>query len=105
MKKFLRAGWRTPNGIVYGEFGRFAVHLNSHTKCIRYLLEKTRMENSRLISQAYKMLYNLDCKGKRTWASKGRQRVSMYGFSHVWENPGVVCISGFLQCFNQANGP
>ncbi len=101
MKRFLGVGWRTPNDIVYGEFGRFPIYLNSYVKCIRYWLKLTRMEQSRLPFKAYKMLYKLDCNGRYTWASNVRKCLSLYGFSHVWDNQGVGCVNNFLQCFKQ----
>ena len=32
MKRFWGVGWRTPNDIVYGEFVRFPIYLNSYVK-------------------------------------------------------------------------
>ena len=32
MKRFWGADWRTPNVIVYGEFGRFLIYLKSFAK-------------------------------------------------------------------------
>ena len=99
MKRFLGVGLRTPNDIIYGEFGRFPIYLNSYVKCIRYWLKLTRMEQSKLPFKACKM-YKLDCNGRYTWASNVRKCLSLYGFSHVWDNQGVGCLT-FLQCFKQ----
>ena len=77
MKRFWGVGWPIPNDIVYGEFGRFPIYLNSYVKCIRYRLKLTRMEQSRLPFKAYKMLYKLDCNGRYTWASNVRKCLSL----------------------------
>ena len=38
----------------------------------------SRMENSRLLSKACTMLYNIDCNGECIWAAKVRQCLSLY---------------------------
>jgi len=101
MKRFLGVDRRTPNDLIYGEFGRYPIYLNSYIRCIRYWLKLTRMSESRLPFKAYKMLYILDSKGKNTWATNIRLCLCQYGFQYVWENQGVACIRSFLSCFKQ----
>ena len=36
MKRFLGMDMRTPNDLVYGELGRYPVHINSSICCIGY---------------------------------------------------------------------
>lgn len=101
MKRFLNVDSRTPNDFVYGELGRFPVYLNSYMKCIKYWLKLTRMNVERLPFRAYRMLFNLDYNGKKTWATSVRLCLNSYGFSFVWDNQGVQHISEFLRCFRQ----
>ncbi len=46
-------------------------------------------------------MYDLDSKGKYSWASDIRMCLYMYGFGYVWENQGVECIEQFMFCFKQ----
>jgi hypothetical protein len=101
LKRFLGVDRRTPNDLVYGEFGRFPIYLNSYVRCIRYWLKLTRMDDSRLPRKAYKMLFNLDSRGKSTWATNIRVCLCKYGFQYVWINQGVACVNTFLACFKQ----
>ena len=64
MKRFMGAGRRNPSNIIYAEFGRFPIYLNSYTKCIRYWLKLTMNTISRLPLKVYYILYNVDCKDK-----------------------------------------
>ena len=101
MKRFLNVANCTPNDLVYGDLGRYPIYLNSYMKCIKYWLKLTRMDEYRLPYKAYKMLYNLDNSGKKTWATNVRQYLYTYGFAYVWDNQGVGNIAGFLHCFKQ----
>ena len=101
IKRFLHVHGRTPNDIVYGELGRFPMYVNSYVACARYWLRLLRMEEHRLPFKCYRMLYDLDCRGKVTWATNIRKCLSSYGFFYVWEYQGVGCIKTFLKCFKQ----
>ena len=101
LKRFLGVHGRTPNDLVYGEVGRYPIYLNSYVRCIKYWLRVVMMEDHRLPSQAYRCLYELDGKGKITWASMIRQCLCKYGFHYVWLNQGVTCIDSFIKCFTQ----
>ena len=63
--KHLGVDRRTPNDLVYGEVGRFPIQINASVRCIRYWLKLTCMEEHRLPLRAYKMLLNLDQRGKK----------------------------------------
>lgn len=101
MKKFLHIDQKTPNDLVYGELGRYPIYINSYVKCIKYWLQIVQMDGCRLPSQAYKLLYRLDMRGKKTWATSVKQCLCSYGFAFVWNNQGVGCIKSFLVCFKQ----
>ena len=101
LKKFLGVDMRTPNDLVYGETNRYPIFLNSAIKCIRYWLKVTRMNDSRLPYKAYKMLYDLDSRGKSNWVSNIRFKLYQYGFGYVWLNQGVERIHQFLNTFRE----
>ena len=63
---------RTPNDLVYGETNRYPLFVNSAVRCLRYWLNITRMEASKLPNKAYMMVYLSDERGKRNWASDVR---------------------------------
>ena len=64
LKRCLGVDRRTPNDLVCGEVGRFPIQINASVRCIRYWLKLTLMEEHRLPLRAYKMLLNLDQRGK-----------------------------------------
>ena len=66
LRRYLVVDRRTPNDLVYGEVGRFPIQMNVSVCCIRYWLKLARMHEHRLPLRAYKMLLNLDQRGKLT---------------------------------------
>ena len=84
---------RTPNDLIYGETNRYPLFLNSAVRCIRYWLNLTRMDGSRLRCKAYSMLRELDARGKRNWVSNIRCKLNQFGFGYVWLNQGVEGIN------------
>ena len=101
MKRFLGVDMRTPNDLVYGELGRYPVHINSSIRCIRYWFKLISMDESRLPFKAYKMLLKLDERGKVNWVSNIRRVLCTNGFAFVWENQGVGHVGSFLRQFKQ----
>ena len=101
LKRFLHIDTRSPNDLVYGELGRYPLYINSFVKCIKYWLQLNRMDTFRLPFKAYKILYNLDSNGKRTWATNVRNFLNVHGFSFVWNNQGVENVNIFLRCLKQ----
>jgi hypothetical protein len=101
LKRFLNVGNRTPNDLVDGELGRYPLYLNSYMKCIKYWLKLTRMDEYRLPFKAYKILHNLDNRGKKTWVTNVRHCLYSYGFGFVWDNQGVQNTTEFLYSFKQ----
>ena len=65
LKKFLEVEMRTSNDLIYGETNRYLLFVNSAVRCICYWLNVTRMDGSRLPCKAYRMLRELDARGKR----------------------------------------
>ena len=101
LKRFLGVDRRTPNALIYGEFARYPIYIEAYTRCIKYWLKVVSMSTDRLPHKAYKMLFLLDERGKRTWASDIRQCLFKYGFAYVWLNQGVGNVNVFLRCFKQ----
>ena len=60
-----------------------------------------RMEEHRLPLRAYKMLLNLDQRGKTNWVTNVRKILCANGFSYVWDNQGVWCLNAFIREFRQ----
>ena len=101
LKCYLGVDRRIPNDLVYGEVGRFPIQINAGVHCIRYWLKLTGMDEHRLPLRAYKMLLNLDQRGKTNWVTDGRKTLCVNGFSYVWDNQGVGCLSAFIREFRQ----
>ena len=85
LKRYLGVDRRTPNDLVYGEVGRFPIQINA---CVHWL-KLIRMEEHRLPLRAYKMLLNLDQRGKTNWVTTVRKTLYANGLSYVWDNQGV----------------
>ena len=101
LKKFLGVAKQTPNDLVYGELNRYPIYLLSAVKCIRYWLKVIQMEEHRLPFKAYKMLFDLDAKGKKNWATGVRLKLYQYGFGEVWVNQSVGDSKVFINVFRQ----
>ena len=101
MKRFLCVDRRTPNDLVYGEYARYPVYINSYVRCIRYWLKLVTMSSERLPYKAYIMLRMLDERGKKTWVTYVRECLSKYGFACVWLSQGVGDVNVFMKCFKE----
>ena len=91
LKRYLGVDRRTPNDLVYGDVGRFPIQINASVRCIKYWLKLTCMDDHRLLLGAYKMLLNLDQRGKTNLMTNVRKILCVNGFSYVWDNQGVGC--------------
>ena len=101
MKKFFGVEMRTPNDLIFGETNRYPLFVNSAVRYIRYWLNLTRMDGSRLPCKAYRMLRGLDARGKRNWVSNVRCKLNQFGFGYVWLNQGVEGINQFLHVLRE----
>ena len=103
LKKYLGVEMRTPNDLVYGDTSRYPMYVNSTLRCIRYWLKLLKMDISRLPRKAYKMLYDLDVKGKckYNWVSKVRLCLYENGFGNVWMSQSVGDEKSFVRIFRQ----
>ena len=81
---------------MYGETDRFPFTVNTAIRCIRYWLKLTFTAEDGLPRKAYLMLYNIEARGKRNWASNVRMKLFQYGFGFVWMNQNVEGVSEFI---------
>ena len=101
LKKFLGLSTRTPNHMVYGDLGRFPLHLSACVRAIKYWLKLTKMEPGRLPHQAYLMLLSSNTSGKPNWANSVKELLQKLGFGYVWINGGVENSTGFINQFKR----
>ena len=99
--RFLNVDICTPNDLVYGEMERYPITINFAINTIRYWLKVLEMDNRRLPKKAYSMLFDLDSKGKHTWASNIRNTLCKYGFGYAWWGQGVGNKEMFLKNVKQ----
>ena len=100
-KKFLGLSTKTPNHLVYGDLGRFPLHIYSYTRVIKYWLKLTKMEDVRLPKQAYLMLKNSNTACRQNWVHSVKDLLHNLGFGYVWINGGVVNTNCFLKQVKQ----
>jgi hypothetical protein len=100
-KRFLGVPICTPNNMIYGDLGRYPLYRNSSINTIRYWLKLHGMDQNRLPHQAYKMLLELDFKGKKCWVSNVRDILCETGFGIVWLQQSIGDIKMFLNVFKQ----
>ena len=100
-KRFLCVPVRTPNKMVYGDLGRYPLHVNSCISALRYWLRLLQMHPDRLSNQAYRMLLELDKCNKSCWVSGIREILCTAGFGFVWLQQGVGDVHTFLCQFRQ----
>lgn len=101
LKKNLNVSLRTPNDFIYKEVNRYPVKITLAINCIRYWFKVISMSEDRLPRKAYAVLFDLDIKGKISWATHIKRTLFQYGFGYVWEQQGVGDLRRFLQVFKQ----
>ncbi len=92
---------QTSNNAVMGDCGRFLLAEKYHKRCLKYWFKILEMPNSRYVKSCYKMIKNLDDRGKTTWASSVKELLFKYGFGIVWMEQGVGNVDLFLHRFNE----
>ena len=100
-KRFLGVPIKTPNKMVYGDLGRYPLHIISCVNVLRYWFRLLHMDKERLTYKAYQMLLDLDMSGKHCWVSKIREILCFTGFNFVWLHQGVGNVKLFLREFKQ----
>ena len=100
-KRFLGLDSRSPNHMVYGDLGRFPLHINSSIRSIKYWLKLCSMREDRLPKQAYRMLLFSRIKEGRNWAVNVKNCLFQFGFGYVWMNEGKINAKQFLSRLKQ----
>jgi hypothetical protein len=83
-KSFLRVCNKTPNDVVYGEVGRYPLHIVAIVKCVKYWLRLLIQPENYYSKKCYNMLLLLHNRGKTTWVSHVQNILLSNGFEQVW---------------------
>ena len=98
LKRFLNVSLHCSNAVVYGETGRYPLHICHKIRSLKFWIRLQRLPSGRISRQAYQMLLALHEKGKHNWATDIRNLLCMHGFGIVWFSHEVGCERSFLQC-------
>ena len=83
MKKVLHVRKKIPNGVVYGELGRYPLFITATVRFIKNWL-KIRTQPDNLYSRnTYKLLFAIHNRGKTTWRSRVKSVLCNNGFEQV----------------------
>ena len=83
-KMFLNVPIKTPSDTVYGELGRYSLHVLSMISCVKYWFWLIRQPKNFDSKKAYLMLIELHEKGKTTGALCIKLLLCQAGFGRVW---------------------
>ena len=100
LKRFLGVNSKCPRHLIYGETGRHPLFVNTYSRCIKFWLRLTCMDDGRYPRKAYNMLLNLQRQNYTTWACKVRNVLHKFGFGVVLEMQGVGNVNLFIKEFN-----
>lgn len=95
-KRFLNVPLKTPNKCLYGDLGRYPLHVNTCLRIVKYWLKLLKMDSARLPKQAYQMQVGMTENGKICWASKLKELLYKHGFGHIWLEQEVGNEQSFL---------
>ena len=87
LKRVLGVNNTTSNLTVLAECGRYPLHVNYFTNCIKLWLKIISMNDNRLVKQCYLMDYNLHEMGRTTWCTKMENLLSRYDNDYVFNEP------------------
>ena len=96
-KKILGVRSSTPNFMVYGELGRFPIEISIKIRMICFW-NKMLMNENKLSSKIYRLLFNLHVNGNRDfkWINYVKSIFDETGFSHLW-NDQIPLNTQFLK--------
>ncbi|XP_067654422.1 uncharacterized protein [Haliotis asinina] len=100
-KTFLGVKMSTPDVMVYGECGRFPLHIFQQTRVIKYWIKLLNMSSHRLPKKCYEMMLLLHENGKQNWVSEVKNLLFSTGFHNLWYDQKVFAPSLFLNTFTQ----
>ena len=68
-KRFLHVRNNTPNDVIYGELGRYPLFIPATVRFVKYWLKLLRQTDNLYSKKSYKMLLEMQNRGKTTWVS------------------------------------
>lgn len=101
LKRFLGVSYKTPRHMIYGETGRYPLYVATYSRCVKFWLRLTMLENYRYPKKAYNMLLALQKQNYTTWACNVRNTLYKHGFGIVWESQGVGNVKRFMLEFKR----
>jgi hypothetical protein len=97
-KRLLSVSDKTPNFMVYGETGRYPLHIDSAIASVRYWLKLSKMHLTRFPKQAEVMLRNsLEINTTENWLSKIKKCLELFGFHDIWADGGTRNEAAFIR--------
>ncbi len=100
-KRFLGVKTSTPSAMVYGECGRFPMHIFSQVKAIKYWLRLLNMPAHRFPKKCYNMMIVYDNNGKTNWVTNIKTLLFKTGFGSAWYDQNVNCYPNFIKSLTQ----
>ena len=88
LKRILNVSNRTPNTLVYGELGRYPMHIIATVKAVKYWLKLLKMPSHRYPRMAYDMMISKD-QNLQNWASKIKNVLYTCGYEEAWLSQNV----------------
>ena len=101
LKRFLNLSVHSSNTLLYGDTGRYPLHINNNMRCIKYWFKLLGMSPERLARQAYDMLFKMDENGTRNWVTDVRMLLCANGFGYVWLFKSVGNLTSFYKMFKE----
>ena len=99
-KRLLHVKQSTQNDFVYGELGRYPLHINGHERIVKYWLKIVCGEKSLFVNTLYQdLIVRIDQNTKYDWAREVRSLLFQCGFGEVWYNQGVGNAEVFCRLF------
>ena len=95
-KTFLKLPLHSSNYLLYGEIGRYPLHICSVVNMLRYWIKLLKLPTSRLSKQAYIMQLNMLNNGHSNWASRIKGILESNGFGYIWANQYVANEKYFI---------
>ena len=83
-KRFLHVRNKTPDDVVYGELGSYPLFIPASVRCVKYWLKLLRQTDNLYSKKSYKMLLEMQNRGKTTWVSHIRSILCYNGSEQVW---------------------
>ena len=86
MKFILGVKQSTCSLALYGELGRFPVHLKHMSNLVAYWIRLLKLPDNSLVKRSYHLLLDLDNSGFKTWAGKIREILTEFNMEKYWED-------------------